>query len=140
MEESILRSTKKSLNIAMDDDSFDHDIAIYINSALSHLQQLGIGPEAGFIIEDTDEAEGLGVKTWQDFLPDASPAMVSLVKTNVYLRVRLVFDPPQLPHLLSALERQLLESDSRLSMLREETEWTNPDPGPMVVDGGDPGD
>jgi hypothetical protein len=132
MEQSILTSTKKTLNIGADDASFDQDILTHINAAFSHLHQLGIGPQNGFIVEDD-------TKEWGDFLNEETPLpIVSAVKTNVYLQVRLIFDPPQLPHLLSAMERQLLESDVRLSNMRETTEWTNPDPDLVIVDGGDP--
>jgi hypothetical protein len=131
-EQSILKSTKKILNIGIDDDSFDQDIITHINSAFSTLHQLGIGPEMGFAIED-DSAE------WSDFLNEETPTpIVNAVKTNVHLRARALFDPPQLPHVMAAMQAQLEESDTRLLIMREETEWSNPDPDLVVVDGGDP--
>jgi len=124
---SILDSTKKVLNIDPADASFDQDIITHINTALSHLQQLGIGPVAGFVIEDNS-------LTWEDFLPalttDTYLPILSAVKTNVYLRVRLFFDPPAVSYALTAMEKQLQESDSRLSMLREATDWVDPNPPP----------
>jgi hypothetical protein len=132
MEQSILKSTKKILNIGVDDTSFDQDILTHINSAFSHLHQLGIGPEVGFVVED-ENAE------WSAFLNEETPLYIlSAVKTNVHLQVRQAFDPPQLPHVLTAMEKQLLESDTRLLIMRESTEWSNPDPGFAVIDGGDP--
>lgn len=125
MEQSILKSTKKILNVDPDDDSFDLDILTHINTALSHLQQIGIGPPDGFVI-DSDEA------TWDDFLSGASNSILSAAKTNVYLRVRSVFDPPTLSHVLTAMQQQLTESDMRLSMMREGTEWV--DPNAVTVD------
>lgn len=142
MEQSILKSTKKLLNVGVDDTSFDLDIITHINSAFSHLHQLGIGPVGGFVIEDA-------TPLWADFLPDADPEspILNAVKSNVYLRARSYFDPPQTPHLMKALEDQLLESDVRLNMMREETEWVDPDPpdfsegtvfgDPIILDGGD---
>lgn len=131
MEQSILKSTKKILNIGVNDTSFDHDIITHINTAFSHLHQLGIGPDIGFNIEDS-------VAEWDDFITAPLP-ILSAVKTNVYLRVRAVFDPPQLPHVMNAMQQQLLESDVRLSIMREESEWTDPNPPDvLVVDGGDP--
>ena len=125
MEQSILKSTKKILSIGDDDPSFDLDIITHINSAFSHLQQLGIGPAAGFQIEDENA-------TWEDFLgTDARLPILNAVKTNVYLQVRYIFDPPQLSHVMQAMERQLQESDWRLNVLREETDWVDPDP-PVV--------
>ena len=133
LEESILTSTKKILNIGADITAFDQDILTHINSAFSHLHQLGIGPSEGFFVEDAEAK-------WEDFLNEETPTPIaSAVKTNVYLRVRAIFDPPQLPHVMTAMNNQLLESDTRLLMLREETEWVDPDPADvLVVDGGDP--
>jgi hypothetical protein len=125
MEQSILNSTKKILNVDPANTSFDLDILTHINAAFSHLQQLGIGPEEGFIIEDEDAV-------WDDFV--SAPAhIVSAVKTNVYLRVRLLFDPPTVSHVLTAMQQQLQESDGRLSIMRESTEWVSPVPEPDPV-------
>lgn len=129
MEESILKGTKKILDVGTDDASFDHDIITHINTAFSHLHQLGIGPIEGFVIED-DNAE------WADFI-DAPLPVLSAVKTNVYLRVRSLFDPPEQPHVMTALNEQLLESDVRLNIMRENEEWALPEPVPDVLDGGD---
>lgn len=135
LELSILDSTKKVLNVDPIDDSFDQDIITYVNTALSHLQQLGVGPTNGFVVEDN-------TKMWEDFLPvpdvdsvayERYLAILSAVKTNVYLRVRLFFDPPAISYVLTAMQQQLQESDSRLSMLREATGWVDPDP-PVVID------
>lgn len=137
MEQSILKSTKKVLNIDPDDLSFDQDILTHINSAFSHLWQLGIGPAEGFSIED-DTVE------WTAFVVDDLP-ILSAVKTNVLLRVRMLFDPPQLQHVMTAMQTQLLESDTRLSIMRENNDWFLPTPPPVdedevgVIDAGDAG-
>mgnify|MGYP003575129408 CR=1 FL=1 len=133
LEQSILTSTKKILGIVEEDTSFDQDIITHINTAFSHLHQLGIGPQAGFVIDDAEPE-------WTDYLSvDPKSPILNAVKTNVYLRVRFIFDPPQLPHVLNAMQEQLLESDTRLLIMREETEWVDPDPPDvLVVDGGDP--
>lgn len=139
MEQSILKSTKKLLDVGDDDTSFDLDIITHINAAFSHLFQLGIGPDGGYEIED-DSA------TWNQFLIDSAlPTTLPIrnaVKQNVWLQVRLMFDPPQQWHILNSTATQLVESDSRLSIMRETTEWKNPNPLPMAedlyVDGGTP--
>lgn len=130
MEESVLKTIKKILNVDPEDTSFDLDIVTHINTAFFHLHQLGIGPEAGFAIDGPDQK-------WSDFIQGPIP-IVSALKTNIGLRVRALWDPPQMPHVAKAMEQQLAESDWRLNTAREETEWVNPDPGFMVVDGGDP--
>lgn len=144
LEQSILDSTKKVLGIDPGDDSFDQDIITHINTALSHLYQLGIGPAAGFAIADNQPK-------WDDFLaaPESGSAkeetylsILSAAKTNLYLRVRLFFDPPAVSYVLTAMQQQLQESDVRLSMLRESTDWVHPNPSlvaqgePTTIDGG----
>lgn len=124
MELSILTSTKKILNVAPDDDSFDLDIITHINNAFSVLHDLGVGPLEGFVIED-DTAQ------WDSYSDDL--VQLSQVKTAVYLRVRLLFDPPTSGYLLDALKEVLRETEWRLNTRREATGWTDPDP-PVPVD------
>lgn len=120
MDQSILNSTKKILGLGPDDPSFDQDVLTYINSAFSNLHQLGIGPEEGFFIED-ERTE------WEDYGVDSLPILHQL-KTCVYLRARMMFDPPQTSYLLQAMERQIVEAEWRLNEMREETAWVDPDP------------
>lgn len=126
MDSSILNNTKKILGIGSGDASFDDDLIIHINSAFSILHQLGVGPENGFMIEDESA-------TWTDFVPDTEPYF-SLVKTCVYLRVRLNFDPPTTSYLLAACQQQLQEHEWRLSVFREGEDWVDPDPEPSKED------
>jgi hypothetical protein len=119
METSILNSTKKILGLAEDYTVFDHDVITHINTAFSILTQLGLGPTAGFMIED-DTAE------WYDFVGDN--AQLNSVKTYVFLKVRQFFDPPQTSYLIAAMEKQIEELEWRLNVTREETMWVDPDP------------
>jgi hypothetical protein len=112
MEESILTSTKKILGIASDYLVFDLDIITHINSALSTLTQLGVGPTAGFMIEDS-------TPKWDDFIVSNNPLM-NMCKTYVFLRVKMLFDPPTTSYLLSAIKEQLAEHEWRLNEFREE--------------------
>jgi hypothetical protein len=120
MEQSILKSTKKILGITDDYTVFDLDILTHINSSFSTLTQLGVGPAAGFMIED-DTA------VWADFI-GTDDIQYNSVKSYVFLRVRQLFDPPSTSYLISAVERQILELEWRLNVHREETGWTDPDP------------
>lgn len=110
MDTSILNNTKKILGISLDDSSFDTDLVLQINSAFSVLNQLGIGPAGGFRIEDADS-------TWEDFI-QAESSVLDLVKTCVFLRVRLAFDPPATSFHLQALQNQITEHEWRLSTLQ----------------------
>ena len=134
LENSILKSVKKILGIEASYTAFDLDIMIHINSVFSTLHQLGIGPEDGFSIED-DTA------LWTAFI--GADARLNSVKTYVYLKVRMVFDPPQTAHLEEALNKQAKELEWRLNVYREQTAWVNPFdeeevPGELVLDGGPP--
>lgn len=124
MEQSILKSTKQMLHIAPDDDSFDVNVITFINSAFSTLNDAGIGPILGFVIEDD-------AKKWEDYIAD-DDIKLSKVKDYVQLHVRLKFDPPTMPHLLSASNEQLQELLWRLNVNRENLEWEDPDP-PVIL-------
>jgi hypothetical protein len=121
MEQSILNSTKKILGIAADYTVFDLDIITHINTAFSTLTQLGVGPADGFMIED-DSAQ------WTDFDPVDDDRQYNAVKSYIYLRVRLLFDPPTTSYLITALEKQVQELEWRLNVYREDTDWVNPNP------------
>jgi hypothetical protein len=118
MEESILISTKKILGIDAAYDAFDLDVITHINAAFSALYQLGVGPETGFSIEDD-------TKVWDDFI-SGDEVIVNACKTYVYLRVRILFDPPMTSFVLTALKEQLQEYEWRINILRETTDWVAP--------------
>lgn len=122
METSILKSTKKTLGLADDYTVYDHDILTHINTAFSTLTQLGVGPDAGFVVED-DTVQ------WASFI--GTDTQLQSVKSYVYLRVRLLFDPPQTSFHLTAAKDQIEQLEWRLNAHREETEWTDPNP-PLV--------
>lgn len=109
--DSILVSIKKLLGIAEDYTHFDPDIIMHINSAFSVLTQLGVGPPEGFRIDDD-------VKTWTDFISDT--IRLDAVKSYVYLKVSLMFDPPTSSAVLSAKERQISELEWRLNVAAEQ--------------------
>jgi hypothetical protein len=120
---SILDSTKKALGIEPDYDVFDPDITMHINSVFSTLHQLGIGPAAGYAITGPDDE-------WSAFL--GNDPLLNNVRTYVYLRVRLLFDPPATSFALDAFKQQAQELEWRINVQREETSWTDPDS--VVVD------
>ena len=109
--ESILTSIKKMLGIAEDYTQFDADIIMHINSVFTTLTQLGVGPSEGFYIEDK-------TAEWIDFIPDHNK--LQAVKTYIYLKVRLFFDPSSLgSSTLAAYERQIQELEWRLNVSAE---------------------
>lgn len=107
MEESILKSVKKVLGIHENYDAFDIDVIMHINTAFFTLNQLGVGPEGGFEIEDD-------TKTWSDFLGPTKD--LNAVQSYVFVRVRLLFDRPETSYGIQALERQANELEWRLEV------------------------
>ena len=107
LNESILDSIKKLLNISKDDTAFDTDVIININSVFTTLRQLGVENEKGFRILSNEEK-------WNDFVSDE--LMLDSVKTYVYLKVKLVFDPPLNSSLMDSFERQIKELEWRLNV------------------------
>jgi hypothetical protein len=118
---SILTSVKKILGIDEDYTAFDEDIIVHINTVFSTLNQLGIGPNVGFAIED-DTA------TWDDLL--GTDLRLNSVKSYTYLSVRLMFDPPTTSYLIESMNKQVKELEWRINTYREEESWTDPDPDP----------
>lgn len=104
---SILNTIKKLLNIDSSENSFDTDIIIQINSSFTILRQLGIGPKEGFRITGSNEK-------WTGFVDNDE--MLDAVKTFVYLKVKLAFDPPLNASLLESFERQVKELEWRLNV------------------------
>lgn len=107
---SILMSIKKLLNVDYDDPSFDTDIGMLINNEFMTLQQLGIGPEEGFSVHDVDTE-------WTDFSKDKS--LIETVKTFVYLKVRMIFDPPASSVVADAINSRIRELEWRLNVQAE---------------------
>lgn len=110
MEESILNSTKKILGLDADYEAFDLDVITHINAAFSLLNQLGVGPIQGFFIEDDSS-------TWDEFEVPAN--QLNLVKTYIFLKVRVLFDPPGTSFLLESANNQIKEYEWRLNVFRE---------------------
>ena len=114
---SILNETKQVLGLGADYTPFDQSIILHINSIFGILHQLGVGPEEQFfIIDDT--------ATWASFIGDTNK--INMVKTYMYLRVRLLFDPPTTSFAIKAMEEQIREFEYRLNTISEETRWRDP--------------
>lgn len=108
--DSILTSIKKLLGIEETYEHFDQDIVMHINTAIMGLTQLGVGPATGFTISNKD-------KTWKDFIGDS--ILLEGVKTYIYLKVRLIFDPPATSFVVDAINRQIQELEWRLNIQAE---------------------
>lgn len=105
--DSILNTTKKLLGIGKDQTDFDIDVIIHINAVFSILSDLGVGPENGFSI--TDEST-----QWSEYTQDE--IVLEKVKTYMYLKVRLYFDPPTNSTLLESMTNLASEMEWRLNV------------------------
>ena len=104
--ESILTSIKTLLGLDEDTEDFDTDIIMHINSVFLILNQLGVGTSDVFSIQDK-------YSSWEDFIPDGN---YKAVKSYMYLKVKLLFDPPLTSAVMEAMERQIKEYEWRLNV------------------------
>lgn len=105
MNSSILETIKKLLGISSDYVVFDQDLIIHINSVLNILTQLGVGPTDGYAITDS-------TNLWCEFINTTT--ILELVKTYIYLKVRLIFDPPTSSIHADAIQKNLSELEYRI--------------------------
>lgn len=104
--ESILDSIKKSNGIEPEDTAFDIEMIIHINSVIATLTQLGVGPNEGYEIVDNKSS-------WPELIGDRKD--LNDVRTYIYLKTRLIFDPPQNSFLVASIEKQCLEYEWRIA-------------------------
>ena len=105
MNDSILTSIKKLLGITEEYEHFDQDIIIHINSVFMILNQLGVGPSNGFSITDKTDV-------WSDFISEG--VNIESVKSYMYLKVKLLFDPPTTSAVMESMNSMICELEFRL--------------------------
>ena len=104
-EDSILNTIKGMLGIEGDDAGFDQEILLNINTVLSYLYQIGVGDEPKHIFGSSE--------TWTDLFDD-SPELIDLIKSYIFMKVRLLFDPPSSSFVLNSLSEQIDEIQWRI--------------------------
>ena len=95
----------------MDDEHFDGEILIHINSVLMVLNQVGLGPDSGFTADANSK--------WDEFF---GSQQVQAAKSYVYLKVRLLFDPPTNSFTITAMQDSAKELEWRLRIQAEGVE------------------
>ena len=115
-EESILVYVKKLLGIQSDYNHFNPDIIYGINAAFAVLTQLGVGPESGFSISDDSTK-------WDEFVSDTT--RLSLIKPYVYLKTKMLFDPPSSNVLTDSINKTISEYEFRLNVVSDGGEIQN---------------
>ena len=110
--DSVLNSIKKLLGIEENYTHFDTDITMHINSVLMTLDQLGIE-------RPTNRNVTSYTNTWIDIFGESSKVDVETLKTYIYLKVRLLFDPPANAFVLESIDRLIKEYEWRLNVQTE---------------------
>ena len=105
--DSILTSIKKMLGITEEYEHFDQDIIMHISTVFTILNQLGVGPSEGFSIHDKNAI-------WSDFVSDMNK--IEAVKSYMYLKVKLLFDPPLSSSVVESIKNQINELEWRLNI------------------------
>jgi hypothetical protein len=103
---TILADVKELLGIGPDVKNFDAGLVMHINSAITTLTQLGVGPAEGFVIEDTT--------AWPALIGERKD--LEVIRSYIYLKVRLLFDPPQNSFLVKSIEDQCIEDEFRIEV------------------------
>ena len=104
---SILTSIKKLMGIDEAYKHFDTDLIIHINTVFAVLTQLGVGPSSGFSIKDEND-------TWDSYIQNDT--LLEAIKTYVYLKVKLLFDPPASTTMSDAMDRTISELEWRFHL------------------------
>ena len=110
--ESILTSIKKLLGVPEEYSQFDTDIILHINTVFLNLTQLGVGPAEGFYIRDENAI-------WSDFVDIDKEATMNAIVTYVYLKVKLLFDPPLSASVMESIKNTIAELEWRLNVAAE---------------------
>lgn len=107
MNDSILNTIKKMLGMSADYTPFDTDLVVHINGIFLTLQQLGVSSASGFKITGSDEE-------WNELSDDTN--LLEAIKNYIYLKVRLVFDPPSSGTVADAFAKQIAEYEWRINV------------------------
>lgn len=110
--DSILTSIKKLLGITEECEHFDVAIVTHINSVFMVLSQIGVGPIEGFSITDKNSK-------WGDFAAVSNVSNIEAVKTYIYLKVKLLFDPPSNGTVTDLIQKQIDELEYRMNLQYE---------------------
>lgn len=116
MVDSILTSTKNALGLAEDYEPYDPELVMHINSVLATLNQLGVGPKDGYEITDKTQ-------TWTQLLTNEGALFpekrLNDVKSYVFMKVRMLFDPPSVGYVVTAWEKMIAEAEWRIMVTQD---------------------
>lgn len=108
MIESILGSVKDALGLEPSDTDFDNELIMDINSVFLIFNQLGLGPDSVYQIEDEKN-------TWDEFF--GLDTEIPAVKTDLFMRVKLMFDSSTMTSgVINVYQEQIEELEWRLNL------------------------
>ena len=113
--DSILNTVKHMLGIEPEYTHFDTDIIVDINTAINVLTQIGAAPDNYYITGATE--------TFGDML-GTDLTQAEMVKTYLYLKTKLMFDPPLSGSVSGIIEKQIAELEWRLNVQLDHEEET----------------
>lgn len=119
MPGSILDDVKKLIGLDASYTAFDLDVMTHINTVFTGLSALGIGPAGGFMITGNTE-------TWDSYI--GTDLDLNSVKTYIFMRVRMIFDPPTITAVIDAMKEEIQKLEVLLSIKREGVSWVDPNP------------
>lgn len=117
----VLETIKKLIGFDADYNAFDTDLTLYINSTLDTLKQMGVNVIGRLTLGGSED--------WSDIIGDDTD--LDSVKIYIYLKCRLVFDPPLNASILESIKQQIQEYEYRINF---EYEYTYPPDSGEEVD------
>lgn len=85
MTESILESIKLLLGLTKEQDYFDNQLIMHINTVIAVLRQIGVADDKEFYVTGYDES-------WDDYIEGNKD--LDAVKSYIAHKVRIMWDPP----------------------------------------------
>lgn len=113
MAVTIIEDLRKLLGENINQEAFDTDIMIHLNSVFLSLYQFGYTNKGKVIVVDKNT-------TWDD-LKAMDDKFTEAVKSYIFLKIKIIFDPPSSSFVLETYKQQILEYEWRLVAFKEET-------------------
>ena len=110
LQESILNTIKKMIGVEENYKQFDIDLIVHINTAFAALAQIGHNLKDGYFISDMNNI-------WSEYITDTR--LLDPIKTYVYLKTKLVFDPPSSSMVIESMKQTLKELEFRIQISAE---------------------
>lgn len=120
---SIIDDTKLALGVPVENTEFDTEIIMHINAVIAEMTQLGIGDqELGYAVVNSSD-------TWDELI--ANEKRLNHVKSLMYLKVKMLFDPPTIGYVLTSMEKLIEKAEWRVMVAKDDID--KPYEPPLVL-------